>query len=270
METFYFDWSMTRGLEVLPERDQDPLDTSLVARYATIDELLEVLAALKMNARLISESTFESFNIDKRRKLVEKAKAGGHEWLVMPTRQTPRMRNELGVEKDDVNDVLAIRHYARTRPEGLKPPTIREDVADKIVIREAANAELMVLRREYEKVANKSALGFKFVSHKETYAKEVSESLPDYSTLPDIRKAMLGDGKKYSAPLLAVAGVAAKHARNRKDYEYILGLYANGYPCQTRSDAHYWVWRFVKKRHPDAKMTDFRRELRWLYHQLKG
>jgi hypothetical protein len=256
--TIYFDWSMQRGLAVIGDEGW----VADVQNFHSIDALLDTITE---PTTLVSETTFESFNVDNR------MAALGHTWLVLPTKLTPRARAVLGLEKDDSNDVLAIRHVARTNPDALKRPTVDSPIAEKLT---AANRELMILRRTYTtEAAPRRKYGLLVRKQKDAYAETVLQFLPEYADLDDYLKVALGDGKKYSLTLVAAIAKATKHAESRREFDSLAGLHVNGYPSQIRSDLHHWRWRFIRKARDERganKLTisEYRRACRWLYHQL--
>jgi len=259
LDTVYFDWG-GKAVHTLTNDSND------IVVYPTLDALLDTLTG---PTRIIGEATFESYNVSRREAVINRCRAEGHELLTTPNRATGRERHDVmgypkGVKTDSI-DVGAIRHLARRNPACLKKPNIVNPTwADRL---DGANDEIMKLRRTYTHVESKRAkLGFKAVSAKDTYAQTVAGLLPPYESLPESRKLALGDGKAYSSPLLAAAAIATKHADDRAEFERLAGLYHHGYPSQIRSDFHHWAFRYAKKR--GVEMTDFRRECRWLFHQL--
>ena len=258
MDTVYFDWA---GGFLTCLRNDDPSDK--IFRPPTTSALLDSLIE---PTRLISEATFESFDVNKRAEVIERAKREGHIWLTTPNRQTGRHRDGMHLDKSDDNDVLVIRDLAITKPSVLKAPTPPPGDTTEIKAQKSACAELMLLRRTKRVVPNNSKLGFKAVSAKDDYADKLIENLPEFSTLTPLQKISLGNGKKYSKPLVAAVGKATKYSNSRREFELITGLFAHGFPSQLRSDLHYWTWRFAKNR--GVRLTDFRREVRWLYHRM--
>lgn len=262
--TIYFDWSMQRGLAVIG--DEGGVDD--VRNFHSIDALLDTVDE---PTTFVSETTFESFNIDNRRRLVERMSALGHDWRVLPTKLTPRARHALGLEKDDTNDVVAIRHVALTNPDALKRPTVDSPIKDKLA---AANRELMILRRTYNtEAAPRRKFGLRVIKKKDTYAETVCQFLPLYEDLDDTLKVALGDGKSYSLTLVAALAKATKFADNRREFDSITGLFVNGYPSQIRSDLHHWRWRFIRRARDERganKLTisEYRRACRWVFHHL--
>src|SRR5690606_3360138 len=258
----FFDWGMGK-VTTLHNDAEHPV------YYKSVDDLLD---NLDQPTLIVSETTFESFNVTARRRVIQRAKDAGHTWLTTPNRQTGKHRRSMGYtddEKTDEVDVQVIRNMARTRPECLKAPTPNLDPEDERAVRSRqANHELMVLRRTLRMVNNRSKLGFKTISAKDDYAAALIAALPAYTDLPDDLRNALGNGKAYSAVQVAAAGKATKYARNRSEYEDIAGLYAHGWGSQIRSDFHHWAWRFRRK-NQNVTLSQFRRASRWLYHHLK-
>lgn len=257
MRTIYFDWGGGKLTTLLD-------DTDSIVYYPTCDALLD---SLHEPHRIVSEATFESFNVANRRRVIQRAADAGHEWFTTPNRLTGRTRRAMGHEdKTDEIDVTVIRHLALTNPACLKRPNVR-DASDMLVqgLREA-NSELMVLRRTNRMVPNRSRLGFKMVSAKDDYARGVASLLPAYAAQPEVRRLALGNGKEYAPVLVAAAAMAAKRSGTRREFEHYAGLFAHGYPSQIRSDFHHWRFRFAARN--GVSVSEFRRECRWLYHQL--
>jgi hypothetical protein len=259
LNTIYFDWG--NQLTTLTNDSEERIP------YPTIDALLDELGGTPH--QLVCESTFESYRVDKRAEVIDRAKNAGHVWLCTPNRQTGRHRRSLGfASKTDDIDVGVIRDLALTKPLCLKAPSIPSDDDKRVTRLREANATLRDLRRTYRTVeAPRTRAGFKRVSLKEDYSLNLAALLPAYSSLTPVQKKALGDGKKYSKPLLAAAGIATLYSENRREFEHLTGLHAHGYPSQIRSDVHWWTWNYVKKR-GGVTLSEFRREVRWLYHRL--
>lgn len=257
MKTVYFDWGGGKLTTLLDDSDN-------IVYFPTCDALLD---SLREPHRIISEATFESFNVQNRERVIQRATDAGHLWFTTPNRLTARTRRAMGHEdKTDEIDVTVIRHLALTNPACLKRPNVR-DATDLLVtaLREA-NRELMVLRRSNRMVENRSRLGFKMVSAKDDYAREVASHLPLYAAQPEKRRLALGNGKEYAPVIVAAAAMAVKRSSNRREFEHFAGLFAHGYPSQIRSDFHHWRFRFAARH--GVTVSEFRRECRWLYHQL--
>jgi hypothetical protein len=258
MKQITFDWSAGKLTVLIGDADKP-------VYYPSTEALIQ---SLTEPHRIVCEATFESFNIEQRKRVIELAKAGGHEFLTLPNRQTGRYRRFLGYEdKTDEIDVAVLRSQSIDKPERLKVPNVRELDDERVTDLKAANHELMILRRTLNIVPNKSKLGFKTVSAKDYYADDIIRLLPEFKTLTPTQQLALGSAGKYSKTLVAAAAKATKFSESRGDFEHYAGLFAHGYPSQIRSDFMHWRFRFAAKH--GVTLSDFRRECRWLYHQLK-
>lgn len=276
MDTVYFDWSQRRGVMTLVNDSND---------YRIYPSLLAMADDLKEPHRIIGEATFDSFNLDARKEFIERCIREGHELLTVPTRETTRWRYRLGFgEKPssqtyaiDLQDVQCIRAEAKSGAHLKKPGTPDPELVCK---REAANRELMRLRSTGEMKKRPRSEGFTFISHKEIFSRETTEALPPFGSLTRVQQTALGDsaGKNYNPTLVAAVGVAAKYADNTKEFDYLAGTYAHGKGSQIRSDVMFWGWTGGGKRQKlnketrkrdDLTLSEYRRELRWLYHQLR-
>jgi hypothetical protein len=263
MNQVTFDWAMGK-ITVL--HNEDPVEK--VQYYASIEVLFNTLTE---PTRIISEATFESYDLEQRKKVIKMAEDAGHVWLTTPNRQTGRHRYSMGWtdEKTDEIDVQVIRDMAKTRPEVLKVPRVREENDPLITGLNDVRAEMMILRRSKTmRPSTRAKLGFVPVSAKDEYAKTLIPFLPEYSTLPEDIRLSLGNGKEYSKTLIAAAGKAAKHADNRREFEHYAGLFGHGYPSQLRSDFMHWGYRLAH-RDRGVTLSQFRKSCRWLYHQLR-
>lgn len=256
-----FDWAAGKLTALFGDDD-----SSKIKYYPSIEELI---TSLNVPHKIVCEATFESFDISERQRMIDLATAHGHDWWVTPNRQTGRHRQKMGFgdNKTDEIDVQVLRDMSLTRPTMLKRPNVRLQDDPFVVGAKAANDELMLLRRTITMKKNKSKLGFKKVSAKDTYAAKLVKTLPKFEKLTEIQKLALGGSGKYSLCLVAAAAKVTKFANSREEFEHYAGLFAHGYPSQIRSDFMHWRYRFANKH--GVKLSDFRRECRWLYHQLK-
>lgn len=258
MQQVTFDWAAGKLTTLFGDSDTP-------VYYGSTEALLKDLSE---PTRIICEATFESFNLEQRKRVIQLATDAGHEFLTLPTRQTGRHRRSLGYEdKTDEIDVVVLRDESLKKPLRLKVPNVRDDDDYLVLNLKNANHELMILRRTLRIVPNKSKLGFKTISAKDDYADTLIALLPKFSTLTEVQQLALGGQGKYSKTLVAAAGKATKFSHSRKEFEHYTGLFAHGYPCQIRSDFMHWRYRFAAKN--GVSLSDFRRECRWLYHQLK-
>lgn len=257
MKNYYLDWSRPRGLDVLTD------DSDEVTKYPTFDALLD---SIEEPSRIIGECTFESYEPTRRDAVIARMEIEGHEFRVFSPRQTPRVRSKMSLEKSDYNDALAIREIGRTGL-ALKDPTSVAPI-ERQEKAKAANLELRNLRRSYRQVdSSRSKAGFKMVSEKDIYAQKIISLLPKFGSLTTEQQVAFKGTGGYSKVLIAAVAMATKHSETRKDFDHITGLYSNAYPSQIRSDVHHWRWRFAMKTE-QITLTDFRREVRWLYHRL--
>ena len=281
MTTTYFDWSIRNGVATLVD------DRTEVRFYSS---LWQVLDLLQPGDRLIGEATFLSFDLDQRARFIDAAMARGITFLTTPTRLTGKVRRREypDQDKDDALDVVVIRGIAQD-PSKLKRPTVPDP--NWVTQREAANDELMRLRRSGTLTPRpRNPERFTFTSQKDIQAQEWIAKLPPYQDLTLDQQQALGNGKEYSSVLVAAVGVATKHARNRKEFDHLIGHYAHAYPSQLRADVHHWVWAGGNTRSklvteiqvdghrsavsPSQRLdgltqSEYRREVRWLYHQMK-
>jgi len=285
MATVFFDWSIRNGVFTLTDDDEN------VVVYPTLESVID-----KMDAgdTLIGEATFQSFNLDERLRLMQLAASRGINFLTTPNRLTSRarIRHRFG-SKSDESDVRAIRALALERDANgeqhhLKPPASPDPFW--IKRRERANRHLMALRRSGTLTpAVRTPNRFSFTSQKEITAAAWAARLPLFSGLSQIQQLALGSGRDYSLVIVAAVGVAAIYARDTDEFDRLAGLYAHGYPSQIRADLHHYAWaggntraKLVTvqveghrtapsptRRHDGLRWSDYRRELRWLYRQLR-
>lgn len=261
MQHVYFDWNKTQ-INVLFDDAEDDIVLK------DLDSLMDMLTEPSV---IIGEATFESFQLAKRQHVIERAKREGHTLLTTPNRATGRWRKIMYPEYNNkpLPDNLAvkvIRHIATQTKTHLKVPAFPD--SEWVIIRENANDMLMNLRSEFRWTYGPRG-GRKVVSAKDDYADDIIQTLPEYVTLTAKQKLALGDGKEYNKTVVAAVAVAAEHVDNISDFDRLSGLYHHGYPSQIRSDLHHWRWRFLKGK-VDLTLSDFRREVRWLFHQIRS
>lgn len=268
MDTCYIDWSK-KNLTFLWNNDDRKNETF------SFDTLMDHLTEPSV---LICETTFESYDLERRAAVAARAEREGHILLTTPNRLTGRERRAMGYgdQKTDEIDAHAIRHLAQRNPAGLKRVRIRSADDPLVTKLHEVMAEMQQLRVKTVDRKSRSKLGFARDSLKTIYAKKLIKHLPTYKTLTDTQKVALGNGVGYSPAVVAAIGKATKHARTRKEFDHFSGLFVHGYPTQIRSDLmfHRW-WKFLQpeatapgSRPGQITLSDFRRECRWLYHQL--
>jgi len=223
-------------------------DGDLVSRMASVDELL---ASLSSPHKIVAESTFESWDPDRRRSLVAALRAAGHELYVFRPIHTARARAAATTEKSDANDALTIHALASGGRLHVYPlPDADPEWED---LRDGAN-------REYQRIRLSGA--------KDDLVARAVEVLGPYDDLGDDARRVLGNGSKYSPALIAAVFFAAGVARSRDEFERLLGLHGSAYPTLLRSEVHHHSFRHARKR--GVAWNVYRRELRRAFARLKS
>lgn len=271
MKRLYFDWSGTKGIHTidddteLPTNEEEKKD----GRVKIYNDFNELFIDLTEPTQLIGEATFESFLPSRRKKVIETAKAFGHEILTTPTRETGRRRRKLELKKSDYIDPFVIRDLANDGKTHLKKPSFVDQ--NWVEISKQANHELMIMRN------TKIQVGSKRIGLKDYFAQLIIRYIPKLEGCSEKTRLVLGDGeKKYSLTAVAAVAIATRYVNNTREFDKLCGLYHNGYPCQIRADLyhHRWGRRFTdingknKKNYGKITLTDFRREIRRLYHWI--
>lgn len=250
---YAFDWSTTRGVTAV-----DPRGFKIGCRT-----LVELIRDLPRGATVVGESTFCSYDLRQREQVMQLAESRGVILLTVPARGNMRRRASAGLAEKtgqsrqiDLEDARAIQ-LAAISGAHLKKPAIVED----------AWAEL----RER---ARKRFIHLRYSGQKEQYATDLMRRLPPYRVQPIERMVALGklengELRNYNPVIVAAVGVAAEFVSGRADFERLTGLYSHGYPSQFRSDLMHWGWGRQEKKRQRIGLSVYRRELRWLFHQLK-
>jgi hypothetical protein len=261
MGTYYFDWKLDR-------LDGYWNDDTELTRYGSVTELLE---SLEEPTHLVCEANFETYHVGRRAELIQRAIAAGHTWRVFTTRLTRRHGRELGHTNDEKSDELdaeLIRSIAVNHPLWLKEPRPADKTGkDELEHIRAASTELNALRNTVLPGTPGPRGGKpKKYTAKDDWQKQLVSLLPPYESLTATQQLALGDGRGYGNSLIPAVAMAAKHATSRRDFEQLAGLFVNGHPSLIRSDIHHHSMR-----HRSGKMSrsDFRREVRWLYHRFR-
>lgn len=258
----FFDWS---GGPVHALHDDNPK----IIIYQGIDALLD---SLTEPTNIRCECTFESFSVARRANVVTRCKQDGHNFKVINPRATAKRRRAMGYEeKTDEIDVAVIRNLALDGETHFTPVVFPDDY--RIALREKVNSRLMDFRRtKIPRKSSRSKLGFVFDSAKDLYATEIISKLPATSTLTAAQDKALCSGPEskrvYSKCVVAAVAVIAEEASGTKEFDFLAGLYQNGYPSQIRSDL--MMHRWSKSVRGKLPFTDFRRELRWLFHAIQN
>lgn len=249
-----FDWSITRDVAAV-----DPRGMSY--RFKELEELIRYVPS---GSTLVGESTFHSYDVRRRELVIQLAASRGVNLLTVPARGNTRRREAAGWDEKnsqskriDIEDALAIQQAALNGAHLKKPAVVDDAWAE---LRERAHKRFVYLR---------------YSGQKEQYALDLMRRLPPYRLQPIERMVALGrlengELKGYNPVIVAAVGVAAEFVSGRADFERLTGLYSHGYPSQFRSDFMHWGWGKQPKKQERISLSMYRRELRWLFHQLKG
>lgn len=284
MDTVYYDWSIRRGV-VWARESGDGLTP-----YEIVPDMKTLLEKLDRPTNIVCEATFGSFYLPERYEFITLCEKAGHTILTVPTRTMTRLRYQCGFVKFDENgkpknkaqgyvtdyeDIQCMRFYTMSGGHLKKPNTPTER---QLNLAESVAEELMRLRSTGYKVPRPKAEGYTFHSQKDDFAQEVIARLPAFDSLTDVQRIALGDGRGYNHVVIGVVGVIAKYATNRKEFDFLSGMYGHAYGSQARADLMHYAWAGGNKRphlnadkkRDDITLSEYRRELRWLYHQLKN
>lgn len=256
---YAFDWAVGRQVMCVV-----PPDGVFTIRAKT---LAEVIRAVRTDAKrqrtpdpvLVGESTFNSYDVRQRQADIDLARSLGVTLLTVPARGNKRRREAIGLAGDkaqslatDKEDAQAIRHAALNGMH-LKIPVLVEPEWEDLRI--AAAGRLRDLRR---------------TQAKEGYARGLIQHLPPYTHQTSDRRIALGPKDGYNEIIVAAVGVATEFVSSRKDFERLMGFYAHGYPSQFRSDLMHWGWNRQPEKRKHISISVYRRELRWLFHELRA
>lgn len=260
-----------------------------VYKLDDMEALRQKLVDRGLPVRVVVESTLHSYDPDKRDQTIIDYRDSGIDLRMISPRMTGWWRVARNLDKSDALDAVAIYHIGNDPRIHLKVPTLRADQDPEWErTRKEAAREIMVLRRE---------------GRKDAFAEAVAAQLPRLKDQPRIRQWALG-GKNYNLVTVAAVGVIASYVQNMDEFERLAGLYGNGKNSQFRSDLYFHAWRSKLEKEPilgqvTAKgrpktrtkigpngrpvakpialddgqvvvptLSDFRRELRWLYRQV--
>jgi hypothetical protein len=246
---FAFDWSTTRGVIAV-----DPQGFKYACR-----SLEELIRSVPRGVTVVGESTFESYDPQQREKVMQLAETRDVSLLTVPARGNTWRRARAGLpektgqsKRTDLEDARAIQLAAVSGAHLKKPAAVDAAWAE---LREQAARRFVYLRCS---------------GQKDAYARDRMRCLPPFTWQPTDRRVALGPTGNYNAVIVAAVGVAAEFVSDRAGFERLTGLYAHGYPSQFRSDLMHWGWGRQPVKRERIRMSVYRRELRWLFHQLKG
>lgn len=250
MRTAGVDWAGPKGVYYTLD-GQAALEGKVPVDHA--DDLFEMLDRLTESTRIVLEPAFESFLPGRRERFIELARSRNHDLGRVSDRQTPRMRKELGLDKSDESDAIAIWFVAMERH--VSPIYAASEVSEEWKTRAARlNHQVMVAR---------------YTGGRPRLVEEVGSILGPPRELPEhLRRTLLdASGRRYLM-FLAEVYVAAREADSRKEFERLLGLYQNGWASMLRAEPHRMGWEVVEKR--GLTQSQFRRVLREVYHKVKA
>jgi hypothetical protein len=280
MKKIVFDWSLRRGVVAIVVSEDGgkytPVEWKPLPDRTGLDLMLD---SLTEPHEIIGEATFESYILEHRRDFTARCEKEGHILRTLPSRLTPRKRRALGMVKSDENDALAMVDLAdkESRFSVYHEPPADDD--PELLRREGANHDLMILRASGDK---------------DKYADGFIARLSAFKDQPEVRRKALGNGKQYNPVKVAAVAIAADYSLTQREFDQLSGLYAHAYPSQIRADLMHWGWaggskrpKLVKEIDPSGEtdkmvpvvpsarvdgltLTEYRRELRWLYRQIRA
>jgi len=205
-------------------------DGATVEQFTSVDSLLDD-PRLATPHRIAAEATFESWDPNRRRAMIDRLRRNGHELFVYRPLATARARHHLGIEKSDAADARIIWMYATHPRFHLYTPT---EVSKSWAERFAA------VQQEYTLV--------RLTGQKPELAAKAAEILGPYATRSEHSRLVLGSKTGYSETILAVLWFVAARGFTRAEMEKLLGLHGAGYPSLLRSEIHTHSARHARKR----------------------
>lgn len=197
------------------------------------EDFLTFVKRLEEGDVVCTESTMHAYRPKDRREVIEAADARGVEMWAMRSIFTSRARKELALEKSDLNDAKAIRHFFTTRrnvfyrlrPSPRRLGTINEPGTPRFEV----NRRLVALRRE---------------------------GYPGYRDL-------------HEATISIVAAVALEFQLSMRAFNRLLGFHATGYPNIARSNRNkHGAGKKAEQR--GEKLRGYRKAARAWYQALRA
>ncbi len=222
---------------------------------------------------IIMESSFESYLLEDKDAFILRCRAEGHIFKLTSSRSTAWKRKANGFEKDEKSDKLDAFMIRQVAIDGghLKTPLLSSECDNTHIndVRKVGCRILMLLRASEDLQLKKRGRGYSKnpPSQKDQWAIELIRRLPEYTSIDTTLQLALGDGETYNDIVLPAVAMASLCSKNQKEFDKICGLYSHGYPSQIRSDLHFHCWRRVQGK---VTWTQFRKSLRWLFHQFKA
>jgi len=212
----------------------------------TLTRSEELLTVLNVPHRIAAESTFESWEPERRKLVAGLLRAAGHEIYVYRPIHTARRRTET---KTDTVDVKTIFRIATTSNLHLYP--LPEPDPQWAELRREANRDYQRLRLE---------------GRKPELVERAAAILGPYRDQDETTKRVAGSGRGYSPSLLSAVLFATERTSSRDEFERLLGLHGSAYPSLLRSEIHHHSFRHAKKR--GVTWQEYRREIRKLRRRI--
>lgn len=219
------DWSF-HGIHVTFDGEQ-------VEQLASVDALLAD-ARLRDPHRIAAESTFESWDPQRRLHLIERLRAAGHELFVYRPLHTARARRALGSEKSDAEDARTIWKLAH-HPRFRLYPAVSPD--------QHWASTAGAAQQEYTRI--------RLTGGKSALADTAAAVLGPLRERSEESQLVLGGSVRkdgYSETLLAVLWFVASKGFSRSEMERLVGLHGSGYPSLLRSEVHTHCARHALKK----------------------
>jgi hypothetical protein len=217
-----------------------------VARHDNVDTFL---ATLSQPHKILAESSFESWDPQRRLDVISRLRAAGHELYAIRPKYTARTRASIAdMAKTDENDTRVIYLLATNGRHHLyRVPDLDETW---IRFRTEANRQWNLAR---------------LIGRKDQLAADAAAILGPFREQSAERQLALGS-TNYSKTVMAVLYFCAQQCTSRDQFERLIGLHGSGYPCLLRSEIHNHSMKHARKR--GMTMSAYRRELRSAWRQL--
>lgn len=205
-------------------------DGESVERFASVEVLLQD-PRLATPHKIAAESTFESWDPDRRRSLLAALRSSGHELYVYRPLNTARARTSLGLAKSDELDAKVIYlHAVHPKFHLYVPKEVDPEWASRFA---SAQKEYALLRLSGEK---------------STLAAAAAAVLGPLESRSESSRATLSSAQGYSETILAVLWFCAYKNFTRNEMEKLVGMHASAYPSLLRSEIHTHSARHARKR----------------------
>jgi hypothetical protein len=263
------DWSF-RGVHAT-------FDGTSVEFFVSAEALLDD-ERLTVPHKIAAESTFESWDPQRRAAILDDIERRGHSMFMYRPLHTARARTAGGIDKSDSADAKVVWWLAHDPDFHLYLARGRDEEWASFAAR---------TNQEYAKL--------RLSGKKPEMAAEAAKILGPLKSRDDESRLVLGASSGYCESLLAALYFVARQGCSRKEMERLLGLQGSAHPSLLRSDIHTHSYRHARKRlvatrpdvhdrrvvdrlrssdqTPDAARvvkdwTVYRRQLRRAYHEI--